>query len=95
MSSIEGQAEGASQRRWPGNGWISVNVDKELKKLVRPLDEDRVKQSKSDKGVQWLFSPLAVQHSGAVISILDNVYVTDKELLTAFAGVEGLINSKP
>ena len=89
------------------NGTNFKGADAELKSLVRQLDDSRMKQSISNKGILWHFNPPSAPHFGgvhetmikaakrAMHAILRNADVTDEELMTAMIGAEGLINSRP
>ncbi|XP_053400551.1 uncharacterized protein LOC128557312 [Mercenaria mercenaria] len=86
---------------------ILFRADKELKQLLQCLDQDKIKENTANKGIQWQFIPPFAPHWGGVheimikrtkratYAILQNASVTDEELMTAFAGAEGLINSRP
>ena len=89
------------------NGTNFKGADAELKSLVQQLDESRIKQSISNKGISWHFNPPLAPHFGgvhetmikaakrAMQAILGTADVTDEELMTAMIGAEGLINSRP
>ena len=84
-----------------------AKADKELKDLVNQLDQEKIKQTTANNGVQWSFNPPGAPHFGgvyeimvkaakkAIKNILGNADINDKELVTAFVGAEGLINSRP
>ena len=71
------------------------------------MDQDKIKHSMSNKGIKWHFNPPRVSHFGgfiealiksakrAIAAVLSNADITDEELLTAFTGAEGLLNSRP
>ena len=71
------------------------------------MDQGKIKQTVANKGVQWSFNPPATPNFGgvheimvkaakkAIKNILGNVDISDEELMTAFVGAEGLINSRP
>ena len=83
---------------------IEVQI-RELRELVDGLDQDRIQDQTVDKGVKWLFNPPLVSHFGgvhevmikgakkAIHAVLCNADVNDKELTTAFVGVDPLMNS--
>ena len=82
-------------------------ADKELKALLLQLDEDKIKESTSNKGIVWHFTPPLASHFGgvhesmiksakkALNAILGNADITDEELMTALTGAEALVNSLP
>ena len=84
-----------------------MKVDKELKYLVNQLDQEKIKQTTANKGVQWSFNPPAAPHFGGVHeimvkaakntirNILRGADINYEELATAFVGAEGLINGRP
>ena len=89
------------------NGGNFVKADKEFKDFVNQLDQQKTKQTTANKGLQWSFNPPEAPHFGgvyeiivkaakkAIKNILGNADINDKELVTAFVGAEGLINSRP
>ena len=82
-------------------------ADKELKALLLQLDEDKIKESTSNKGIVWHFTPPLAPHFGgvhesmiksakkALNAILENADITDEELMTTLTGAEALVNSRP
>ena len=98
---------GLPEEMFSDNGTNLKGADAELKSLVRQLDDSRIKQSISNKGISWHFNPPSAPHFGgvhetmikaakrAMHAILRNADVTDEELMTAMIGAEGLINSRP
>ena len=98
---------GLPEKMFSDNGGNFVKADKELKDLMGQLDQEKIKQTTSNKGVQWSFNPPAAPHFGgvheimvkaakkAIKNILGNADINDEELVTAFVGAEGLINSRP
>ena len=89
------------------NGTNFVGANRELRELVEKLDKNKVASSTANRGVKWHFNPPLAPHFGgvhetmikaskkAIYGILGNSDVTDEELMTAFTGAEGLINSCP
>ena len=89
------------------NGRNFIGADKELKELVKQLDVRKLQVSTANLAVKWHFNPPYAPHFGGihetmikaakrvVYTILSNADITDEELLTAFVGAEGLINSRP
>ena len=70
----------------------------ELKDLVNKLDQDKIERKGGQGNIKWKFNPIAVPHFGGVWTngesckkaVLGNSDVTDKELITACMGLEGL-----
>ena len=52
------------------NGGNFVKADKELKDLVNQLDQENIKQTAANKGVQWSFNPHGAPHFGGVHEII-------------------------
>ena len=91
------------------NGSNFVKANKELQDLVNQLDQEKIKQKTAKKGVQWSFNPPAAAappFGGAheimvkaakksIKNILGNAHINDEELMTAFAGAESFIKSRP
>ena len=75
--------------------------------MVNQLDQQKIKQTTTSKGVQWSFNLPAAPHfvgvneiiikaaKKIIKNILGNADINDKELVTAFVGDEILINSRP
>ena len=84
-----------------------VGAVSELKELVSKLDQNKIQQDTPYRGVKWNFNPPGAPHFGgiheamiksakkAIYGVLGTGDVTDKELITAVAGVESLLNSRP
>ena len=76
-------------------------------KELEALDKEKIHNTTASYGVKWHFNPpLAPHFSGvhevmikaakkAIYAILGCADITDEELLSAVAGGEGLINSRP
>jgi len=98
---------GLPQKMVSDNGGNFVGADKELSELVKQLDQDKIRSSAANKGIEWKFNPPLAPHFGgahesmiksakrAINAILGNADLTDEELVTAFVGAEGLIDSRP
>ena len=79
----------------------------ELKKLVSQLDRQKLESKTAELGVTWRFNPPGAPHFGGAHEVLVKAAkkatyvvvrdrdVTDEELITVFAGVESLLNSRP
>ncbi|XP_052771184.1 uncharacterized protein LOC128210870 [Mya arenaria] len=89
------------------NGTNFVGADRELQELVAMLDTSKISEDGANKGIQWHFNPPLAPHFGGVheimikaakraaFAVLKGADVTDEELITAFTGVEALLNSRP
>lgn len=89
------------------NGTNFVGAVRELRELYRQLDKDKISAKSANQGIQWYFNPPLAPHFGgihesmvksakrAIYRVMGNADVNDEELLTAFVGVEGLLNSRP
>ena len=102
----------AARRGWPkkmvsDNGSNFVAADREIRELVAELDQEQIRRTTANKGVEWYWNPPAAPHFGgvfesmikaakrAISAILQDADVTDEELQTCFTGVESLLNSRP
>ena len=89
------------------NGTNFVGANRELKDLLKGLDRDKIVNSTANQGIKWKFNPPLAPHFGgihesliksakrAIFCILQSADITDEELLSAFVGAEGLMNSRP
>lgn len=101
-----------ARRGWPkimvsDNGSNFVAADREIRELVAELDQEQIRRTTANKGVEWYWNPPAAPHFGgvfealikaakrAISAILQDADVTDEELQTCFTGVESLLNSRP
>ena len=79
----------------------------ELHECIDDWNQDMIGRVLSQEGIQWMFNPPAAPHMGGVWErlvrsckkaldvVLQNQVLTDEVLLTAFAEVERLVNSRP
>ena len=82
-------------------------ANNELKDLLAQFDQEKITNTMTTKGVKWVFNPPNAPHFGgahealiksskkAMKATLENADITDEELLTAIAGAEDLLNSRP
>jgi len=84
-----------------------IAAEKELKILWQQSDINELSNCFAKNSIKWTFIPPMAPHFGgihesmiksakrAIKAILSDADVTDEELLSAFIGAEGLINSRP
>lgn len=89
------------------NGTNFVGAVNELKELEKQLDKEKILRTTAHEGIKWVFNPPSAPHFGGVFecmvkaakkalyAVLGTSDVTDEELITACAGVESLLNSRP
>ena len=88
------------------NGTNFVGANNELKELLTLLDQEKIKNNMTNKGIKWKFNPPGASHFGefyealikcskhAINVVLGNADITDKELLTAITRSEGFSEFK-
>lgn len=98
---------GLPKKMLSDQGTNFIGADHELKDLVKQIDTDQIVTRTADKGIEWQFNPPLAPHWGgvheimikaakrAIYTVLRGADITDEELVTAFAGAEALINSRP
>lgn len=78
----------------------------EIRELVAQLDQDQIRRSSANKGIDWHWNPPAAPRFGgvfeaikaaerAISAILNDADIAVEELQTCFVGVESLLNSRP
>lgn len=83
------------------NGTNFVGADRELRECIDGWNQHKIGSELSQEGIQWVFNPPAAPHMGGVWErlvlnvVLQNQVLTDEVLLTAFAEVEWVVNSRP
>ena len=89
------------------NGTNFVGANRELRECISAWNQNNIESVLSQDGIQWVFNPPAAPHMGGVWErlvrsckkaqdvVLQNQVLTDEVLLTAFAEVEWLVNSRP
>ena len=98
---------GVPEEMWSDNGRNFVRADKEVLKMCRSLDKEKISKHSSKKALKWHFNPPAAPHFGSAFEsmvkiVKRNLYrtlqkasLTDEELHTAFCQAEALVNSRP
>ena len=88
-----------ARRGWPkimvsDNGSNFIAADREIRELVAELDQEQIRRTTANKGVEWYWNPPAAPHFGgvfealikaakrAISAILQDADVTDEELQT-------------
>jgi len=81
-----------------------IGAERELRESVDNLDQTQIQDQTTGRGVKWSFNPPLAPHFGgvhevmikavkkAIRAVLGNADVNDEELMTAFVGVEVLLN---
>ena len=89
------------------NGTNFVGAVRELRELWNQVDKQKVQAATSSHKVKWSFNPPSAPHFGgpfesmvksakrALYHILGNSDIDDEALITALAGAEHMINSRP
>ena len=89
------------------NGTNFVGANRELRECINDWIHETIGSVLIQEGIQWVFNPPAAPHMGGVWERLvrsckkalnvvqQNQVLTDEVLLTAFAEVEWLVNSRP
>ena len=90
------------------NGTNFVGANQELRELrTQMLQNGKLEECLTCQKVKWTFNPPSAPHFGgvfetmiiaakrAILAILANADINDKELMTAFTGADALINSRP
>ena len=84
-----------------------VGVVGELTKLASQLDRRHLQSETAELGLTWRFNPPSAPHFGgahevmvkaakkAIYAVVGERDVNDEELITVFAGMESLLNSRP
>jgi hypothetical protein len=97
---------GLSMQIYSDNGTNLRGANEELKNAITDLDETKLKQTLTVKGIEWHFIPPSAPHTGGawermVRSIKQTFYVIlhgqnikDEVLLTLLTEAEGIINSR-
>lgn len=43
-----------------------ISADKELREAIKALNQNKIQDAMSQKGIQWIFNPPAASHHGGV-----------------------------
>ncbi|XP_004210729.1 uncharacterized protein LOC101235877 [Hydra vulgaris] len=98
--------KGTSKEMISDNKGNFVLANKELRSFTDD-EKKRINEATSHVDTKWHFDPPAAPHFGGVYEIiikaakraiysqLGNADIVDEELITAFVGAKGLINSQP
>ena len=89
------------------NGTNFVGAERELREALEDLDQEKISNELTARGVRWIFNPPAAPWFGGVWEalvksvkralkvMLGNVLTVDEVFLTAVAEVEAMLNSRP
>lgn len=89
------------------NGTNLVGAEKELKKALVSLDQDKIRNSLLKDNIKWSFNPPAASHHGGVweriirmvrkvlLSVLHQQVLDDEGLCTILSEVEAILNNRP
>ena len=89
------------------NGKNFVGAQQELKKALQDLNQTQINAELSKRGIRWIFNCIQARHVGGIWErvirsikrilqvLLQQQVVADDLLLTLFAQVEFIINSRP
>ena len=89
------------------NGTNFIGAERELRDLVKALGKKKIQDMTLNRGVTWKFNPPSAPHFNGLheilvkaakrvmFCVLSKTDLTDEELMTAIAGAERLLNSRP
>ena len=89
------------------NGTNFIGAEKELRQSLKSFNHKYVEEKLSQKSIRWKFNPPTASNFGGIwerlirstrkilSSLLNQQTVTDEMLLTLFAEVENILNSRP
>lgn len=98
---------GQVQHIWSDNGTNLVGAEKELKRALSSLNNDRIQGTLLKRGISWTFNPPGASHHGGVwerlirsvrwvlSALLHQQSLTDEGLQTLFCEVEAILNNRP
>ena len=89
------------------NGTNFVGAERELREALEDLDQEKITNELTARGVRWIFNPPAAPWFGgawealvksvkrAMKVVLGDVLMVDEVFLTVIAEVEAMVNSRP
>jgi hypothetical protein len=98
---------GQPRRLFSDRGTNFVGADNELKQALRSLDNNAIQRAMSHHRIEWEFNPPHASHRGGLWerlirstrnilrSLIKQQLLSDEALLTVFAEVERILNSRP
>ncbi len=84
-----------------------ISADKELREAITSLNQNKIQDAMSQRGIQWIFNPPAASHHGGVwerqirtirkvlTSVLKQQNLDDEGLQTVLCEVEAIVNDRP
>lgn len=84
-----------------------ISADKELREVITSLNQNKITDAMTQKGIQWIFKPPAASHHGGVwerqirtirkvlTSVLKQQHLDDEGLQTVLCEAEAIVNDKP
>ena len=98
---------GPVRKIWSDNGTNLTGTEKELKKCLKDLDQEKITRSMAKQGVEWIFNPPHASNFGGIWeriirsirrtlkALCKEQVSTDECLRTLFCEVESIINGRP
>lgn len=89
------------------NGTNLVGAERELKEAIQEMDQTKIRNTLTQRGIQWIFNPPAGPHFGGIWerqvrlvkkvlkSVLHEQTIDDECLQTVLCEVEAIINDRP
>ena len=99
--------QGNTRSIWSNNGQTFVGANRELKFLLKTLDQTAITNNLSIRNIQWHFIPPTSPWMGgtwetsvkvtkkALKSVTNNRQIREDQLITTLAQIEGTINNRP
>jgi transposase InsO family protein len=98
---------GTVRKMFSDNGTNLRGADRELRQAIEELDDTELYDELANERMEWHFIPPAAPHMGgawermigtvkrALLTVMAQRKLTDEILLTVFAEVENIVNSRP